>query len=142
MPRRFLQLLLSAALAAGARGLVCPPPCGPFCPMRSKACVAPSLDPRLEVLGASAPLISEQLNALTTELDEGDGAPIADFAERCRKLGSDLRALRADYEDVQKTLGESDDFQAQECVVLFFSGGGGHVRKHCNSADYMPTACR
>ena len=92
------MLLRLAFLAACSRALVCPPPCGPFCPMRSPAAVPKALDPKLEVLGASAPLISEQLASLTSDLEDLP-APTADFKERCGKLGSDLRALREDYAD-------------------------------------------
>ena len=87
-----------ALLAACARALVCPPPCGPFCPMRSASAAPKALDAKLEVLGASAPLVSEQLASLTSDLEDLP-APTADFKERCGKLGSDLRALREDYAD-------------------------------------------
>ena len=116
------------AVAALATGLVCPPPCGPFCPMRSSECVLPSLDRKLEVLGASAPLITEQLAALTSELEEQ--GPSEPFAKRCDTLGGDLRALREDYAAAQETLRASDDFQALEYAAFTdeararSSGGG------------------
>ena len=104
------------AVASVASGLVCPPPCGPFCPMRSSSAVLPSLDPNLELIGATAPLLTERLAALTSELEAS--GPSEPFAKKCDELGADLEALREDYAAAQATLRASDDFQAREYVAF------------------------
>eukprot|EP00629_Pelagomonadales_sp_RCC1024_P001332 CAMPEP_0119290224 /NCGR_PEP_ID=MMETSP1329-20130426/40402_1 /TAXON_ID=114041 /ORGANISM="Genus nov. species nov., Strain RCC1024" /LENGTH=306 /DNA_ID=CAMNT_0007291039 /DNA_START=163 /DNA_END=1080 /DNA_ORIENTATION=+ len=118
-PRAAAPLALAlrlVALAVAADALACPPPCGPFCPMRSSAAVPPALDPKLEALGSFAPMVTEQLAALTTEL-EGTG-PSGPFGEKCEKLSADLAALRADYAEALETLRSSDDFQALEYAAF------------------------